>query len=193
MLLFPHLEDIQPRYVYNYCTLSYPLSLPLPKVTCLWFLSAISRHFSNTGKQVPPHAFSLITHLPAQLKAFYLLSSSDITALLPDLDSPVLTPLPSISAGTGGRRLWGCRLWAAIPSHPGGNRGRAFLPHWQGRGATSETWQTGTASYAAPHAPTAAGRQNASEVCTAAPSLNNVRLCRWPPRSHPSTTPLHED
>lgn len=97
-----------------------------------------------------------------------------------------------------------CRDWRkvavglqALGSHP-------ILSWWEQRqsispaltglwGAAGQTWQTGTASPTAPSASITAGRQNASEVCTAAPSLNNIHLCRQLPCSHPSTTLLPQD
>lgn len=69
----------------------------------LQFLSAILGYSRDTGGL--SQVFTLITQLPVQLKIFCLLSSYN-TALLPDLDSPSLTPPPSISAGTGERWLW---------------------------------------------------------------------------------------
>lgn len=152
----------------------------------LWCFAAILGYSRDTGKQVLPHVFSLIT----QLKTFSLLPSSDNTSLCSQIWNlhllhhlpPSLQGLEEGGCGTAG---------AGQPSHPILVGTETISPTLTGLwGAASETWQTGTASPTASHASIAAGRQNASEVCTAAPSLNNVHLCRWSPHSHPSTTLL---
>lgn len=124
-----------------------------------------------TGPWTPQCA----THFPAQLKAFQgpgLWLQWDRSA--PRLGSPPPTCPPSIPAGP--RRGW-----------PQGNSlvGTAHFSGWHRIEGPDR--QVQPVSYTAP------GRQKASEVCTAAPTQNNACLCRWSPRSHPSTVLLHKD
>lgn len=110
VLLLPHLEDIQPWYMYNYWTLDYPLSFPLIKVTC-----GSSQQSQGTLEtlNVLPQLFSVTSHLPVQ--TFFLMSSLGNMAVLPDLDSPSFPPPPSICAGTWGRWLGVLRASGGCP------------------------------------------------------------------------------
>lgn len=132
-----------------------------------------------------PHGLHNVPPVPLPYSGpFYALLGRDSAALLPAGDPPPPTPPPSISAGTreGGRG--GNVLVGTEAAH-------FSCLDTAVRGAASGTRQTSTASHAAPRAPLAASRQNASEVCTAVPALNNVRLCRRSPRSHPSATRIN--
>lgn len=163
--------------------------LLLPKVTC--GSSQQSPCISETPRS---KYFPMYSPLPS----IFLHSSRPFICclvLITQLCSQVwiLHLSPQLPPSLQGPEAGGCG--AATLSHPilvGTDAERVSRFDGVG-GATSETWQTGTASYADPRAPTAAGRQNASQVCAAAPALNNVRLCRRSPRSHPRTAPLQED
>lgn len=181
--------------MYNYCTLGYPLSLPLPKVTCGSSQPSPGTSETLGSRYLPMYSPSppislcssrlficcqvLITQLCSQIWILHL------SHRLP----PSLQGLGEGGCGAAGSRQ---------PSHPipsRWERRQSISPALTGQleGPRVRPDRQVQPVMQPPTLSVPAGRQNASEVCTAAPSLNNVRLCRRLPHSHPSTTPLRED
>lgn len=174
MLLVPYSKDIQPQI----CIITAELLSLVPCPRCCGFLSTISRYFRGTAGT--PWTPQCAPCPPALLRTFLFAFRLWQRSSAPSWGSP-----------TSHHLCRDQRRWPRGNVLVGTEAAHFSCLDTAVRGAASGTRQTSTASHAAPRAPLAASRQNASEVCTAAPALNNVRLCRRSPRSHSSATRIN--